>query len=163
MTRLHKMLFSLAMVAAAGLLSVSQAKAQTTLSAETLASIAAGQPAGPPQANMQVQQGSDGVRFVSGGAGESERAELQAQRSQFPFKLVLSAGSGEYIVADTVMLKSSSKGELMNAGKLGPWVLIDAPAGRYTLEVTYQGQTKRQQVNLGKKPQQINMRFASRG
>ena len=131
--------------------------AQTTLTPQTAAAIAS-HAAPLSQPALEVRQGSSGASFLSGGAGNEERQKMAAQRSQFPLKVVLSAGSGEYIVADKLIL--GNKGQtLIDVADVGPWVMINAPAGSYTLAVTYQGKTRSQVVKLGKASSQINLRF----
>jgi hypothetical protein len=41
----------------------------------------------------------------------------------------------------------------------GPVCLIDIPAGRYTIEATAEGVTKRQSVTLGASPRTADFRF----
>ena len=108
---------------------------------------------GPPP----MQHSASGIAYLSGGAGDEERLAMEARRREFPLKLVLSAGTGEYIVADRVSL-SGAKGRVMDAADAGPVVMIKAPPGSYTVEVVYQGRTQRRQVQVGK-PATVGFRF----
>lgn len=145
--------------AAVLLLAVSPwAVAQTTLSPQIAAAIAS-QAVPPAQPSVTVRQGSGGTSFISGGAGNKERRDMESQRGQFPLKVVLSAGQGEYIVADKLRLTGGKNGALLEVADVGPWVMINAPAGSYTLEVSYQGKTQRRTVKTSKSRAEVNLRF----
>ncbi len=131
--------------------------AQTTLTPQTAAAIAS-QAAPLSQPTLEVRQGNSGASFISGGAGNEERQKMAAQRGQFPLKVVLSAGTGEFIVADQLILRDKSK-SLLDVADVGPWVMINAPAGSYTVAVTYKGKTRSQVVKLGKSASEVNLRF----
>ncbi len=132
--------------------------AQTTLSAQTAEAIASHAVPSTP-ASATVRQASNGASFISGGAGDEERQNMASQRGQFPLKVVLSAGTGEYIVAEKFQLRGTKGGSMLDVGNVGPWVMIKAPVGSYTLEVTYQGKTLRRTVKTGKAPTEVNLRF----
>lgn len=136
------------------------AGAQTTLSPQTAAAIAS-QAAPPATATpaLTPRQGSGGTRFISGGAGNEERTRMDSQRSEFPLKVVLSAGKGEYIVAEQFRLSGGKGGAAIDVADVGPWVMIKAPAGSYTLDVTYQGKTQHRTVKVGKGASEVNLRF----
>ncbi len=131
--------------------------AQTTLSPQLAAAIASNAPP-PAPASIMMREGN-GARYISGGAGTEERRNMASQRARFPLKIVLSAGQGEYIVADKLRLHGGKSGALLDVADVGPWVMIDAPAGSYTLEVTYQGKTQRRSVKAGKASGDVNLRF----
>lgn len=134
------------------------AYAQTTLSPEVTAAIASGAP--PPNSlpdSTEVMHGGAGASYISGGAGASERAAMERKRRQFPLKLVLSAKGGEYIVADTVTLRSTRG--MLTAQQVGPLMMIKAPPGRYMVEVNYNGKTRRQSIQVGSQPREVNFSF----
>lgn len=105
-----------------------------------------------------VQSNAAGFRYLSGGAGSEERQAMDSRRREFPLKVVLSAGSGEYVVAETLSLVTP-QGEVLVVRDAGPVVMIQAPAGAYTLVATYQGRTVRRAVPRGAAAQTLNLRF----
>lgn len=132
--------------------------AQTTLSPATAAAIAS-QATPASQPSLAVRQGSDGASFINGGAGSEERRNMASQRGQFPLKVVLSAQQGEYILAENFRLTANKGQPLLDVGDVGPWVMVSAPPGSYTLEVSYKGKTQRRSVKIGKSPTEVNLRF----
>ena len=98
---------------------------------------------------------SDGnIRYVSGGIGESERAELNALSSQFNLHLLFATeGSGEYLSAVRVNILDARSGPVLTAESKGPWFYAQLPPGDYRVEVTPTGrrgqdETQRQTVHL---------------
>lgn len=78
-----------------------------------------------------------GIRYVSGGIGESERTELNALSNQFNLHLMFATqGSGEYLSAVRVDIQDSHHGSVLTAQSKGPWFFAQLPPGNYTVEVT---------------------------
>ena len=107
----------------------------------------------------EVQHSPAGIDYISGGAGEEDRASMAARQREFPFKLVMSASGSEYIVADKLSV-SSPQGELLLVRDAGPIVMMKLQPGQYTLEATWQGKTERRQVRLTTPAQTLNWRFS---
>ena len=157
----HLSLASISLVMLSG--ATTLAHAQTTLSPHVAAAIASQAIPPAPTSALAVQEESSGAAYISGGAGAQERGAMEAKRSQFPFKLVLSAAKGEYIVAEKVRLIDARGKTVVDASEVGPWLMIKAPIGSYKLEVSYLGQTQTRKLKLGGKPSQVNLRFAKAG
>lgn len=86
-------------------------------------------------------QSDGGVRYVSGGVGESERRELQALSSRFNLHLMFATqDSGEYLSAVRVNIMDAQKGRVLTAESNGPWFYAQLPPGDYSVEVTPTGQ-----------------------
>jgi hypothetical protein len=80
------------------------------------------------------------IRYVSGGIGESERAELDALSSQFNLHLLFATqGSGEYLSAVQVNIADQRTGSVLDVESKGPWFFAQLPQGDYNLEVTPTG------------------------
>lgn len=107
----------------------------------------------------RVQHAGNSFHYIHGGGGGEERAALEARAAEFPLKIVLSAGTGEYIVADLLSLLPGSPGETLAVRDAGPLVMIKAPAGNYSLEVMYQGRTHKQPLKVSGARQTVNVRF----
>ncbi|MFZ1829509.1 MAG: carboxypeptidase-like regulatory domain-containing protein [Candidatus Competibacteraceae bacterium] len=112
--------------------------------------------AGPdwsPPSPLRVHN-DQGVRYISGGVGESERAELNARSSQFNLRLLFAMqGSGEYLSAIRVNILDTHGGAILTADSKGPWFLAQLAPGDYAVEVNVPGQTgqqpQRQTVHIG--------------
>lgn len=111
--------------------------------------------AGPgwlPPSTLRVHN-DQGVRYMSGGVGESERAELNAQSEQFNLRLLFAIeGTGEYLSAIRVSIVDAKDAPILTADSKGPWFLAQLAPGNYAVEVTLPDQTgqktQRQTVNI---------------
>lgn len=108
----------------------------------------------PSDARSSEVKSDNGIRYVSGGVGESERRELDALASEFNLHLMFATqGSGEYLSAVQVNILDTHDTPLLTALSKGPWFYAQLSPGRYTVVVTPtghrgEGQTQRQTVNL---------------
>lgn len=115
--------------------------------------------AGPSPATGPVaQHGASGTEYLNGGSGEEERAAMAARQTEFPFKVVMSAAGGEFVVADKLTV-STPQGELLEIRDAGPIVMIKLRPGQYTLVATWQGKTERRSVRLAASAQTLQWRF----
>ncbi|UHD16407.1 carboxypeptidase regulatory-like domain-containing protein [Thiocapsa bogorovii] len=112
-------------------------------------------PMGSPNDGPSSQIKTDGgIRYVSGGVGESERSELDALSPEFNLHLMFATqGSGEYLSAVRVNILDSNKRPVLTAESEGPWFYAQLPPGDYSVEVTPTGlrgedQTQRKAVHL---------------
>ncbi len=80
------------------------------------------------------------IRYVSGGIGESERAELEGLSSQFNLRLLFATeGSGEYLSSVKVNILDTRGDPILTAQSKGPWFFAQLPAGDYSVDVTPTG------------------------
>jgi ABC-type glycerol-3-phosphate transport system substrate-binding protein len=105
-----------------------------------------------------VQHTPAGIDYISGGAGEEDRTAMSARQAEFPFKIVLSASGGAYLVAEKLSVLAS-QGALVTVRDAGPIVMLKLPPGSYTLEATSQGRTERRTVRVGNPAQTLNWQF----
>lgn len=112
----------------------------------------------PPGGSLQVRTTDQGIRYTSGGVGESEREELRAMSDRFNLR-VMSAmqGGGEYL-ADTQVKIVDSRGEVvLTANSKGPYFLAQIPPGTYTVAVSTADHTQQQSVRIdGPRQSQLN-------
>lgn len=102
----------------------------------------------------QVETGKNGVKFVTGGVGAGEQAALKEHYSDFGLMLVNAAKkSGAYVADVDVKVRDAKGNEIIDTTTNGPWLLADLPAGRYTVEATYNGDTQTRHVSIGKEGQ----------
>lgn len=113
-----------------------------------------------PEGAPTVQHGASGIDYLNGGGGSEDRSAMAARSREFPFKVVLSDGTGEYIVAEKLSLVTP-KGEMLAVKDAGPIVMAKLPPGPYTLEVTYKGKTERRAVRVQSGAQTVNLRLPS--
>lgn len=109
----------------------------------------------PTMADLAVQRSAAGIDYVNGGVGDEDRAAMSARQRELPFKLVLSNGIGEYIVASTLAVRTP-RGELLSLQDAGPIVMMKLPPGQYTLEATWHGKTERRSVRANASAQTLN-------
>lgn len=82
-----------------------------------------------------------GIRYVSGGVGDDERAELDALSNQYNLRLLFAKqGSGEYLSAVRVHILDAHGGTVLTAESRGPWFFTQLPAGDYIVDVSTPGQ-----------------------
>jgi hypothetical protein len=115
----------------------------------------AGDPGAPPVPRVRS---SSGVEYINGGAGEETRAAIDAQRGEFPLRLVFSVAGGAYVVADHVDV-SNGQGRVLAVDNAGPMLLVRVPPGAYTVDATYGGKTERRSVRVGRDTATINWRW----
>ncbi|MFG5408295.1 hypothetical protein ABXN37_09450 [Piscinibacter sakaiensis] len=119
-------------------------------------------PAVPPELQdspaLRVQHSGSAYHYLNGGGGQEERALMDARATDFPLKIVLAAGKGEYVVANQLSLLPA-QGESLVVREVGPVLMVKAPPGRYALEAVYQGKTLRQSVSVGSGRQTVTLRF----
>ena len=99
--------------------------------------------AAPPPA---VQRAGD-IEYLSGGAGEEERAAMSAQQAAFPLRIVFSQPGGAYAVADRVEL-SRGGAKVASIDKAGPWLMLKVASGDYAVDTSFAGRTERRQVKV---------------
>jgi hypothetical protein len=99
-----------------------------------------------------LQQGvtPDGRLFVSGGVSDAEIAALQSRRPEFSLWIVTAASrSGAYLADARVTITSEARQRVVFEGELdGPWLMIDLPLGRYTVEARVSGQVQKQATTI---------------
>ena len=107
----------------------------------------------PPQVRS-----AGGVEYLNGGAGEESRAAIDAQRGEFPLRVVFSVGSGDYVVADHVDVRGA-RGKVLGVDHVGPMLLVKLPPGDYTVTASYGGRTEQRKVRLARASTTVNVRW----
>ena len=107
----------------------------------------------PPQVRS-----SGGVEYLNGGAGEEARAAIDAQRGEFPLRVVFSMASGEYVVADHVDVSGAS-GKVLGVDNVGPMLLVKLPPGDYTVDASYNGRSEQRKVRVARETTTVNLRW----
>ena len=122
------------------------------------AALAQTAPAAPGAAPPPSVQRIGGVDVLNGGAGEEERAAMNAQRAAFPLRIVFSEPGGAYVVADHVDV-SRGNAKVVGVDKAGPILMLKLAPGEYAVETSYLGRTARRQVRVGAEGTQLDWRL----
>jgi len=89
---------------------------------------------------------AEGRFYVTGGVSDSEQIALRAQQERFNLWVVTAAKkTGAYLSDVRVKVTDSQQRVLFDAPLDGPWLMIDLPLGRYTVEADLGGR-KQQHV-----------------
>ncbi len=84
-----------------------------------------------------------GRAYVSGGITDDERVEMQTQRDRYSLWVLTAARkSGAYLSNVRVVITDAHKAVVFDAPIDGPWLFVDLPLGRYTVQATYQSETQ---------------------
>ena len=97
-----------------------------------------------------VQQSGD-VRYVSGGVGLDESQAFLSHRSAYPLSIEIYANRNghEVYTSDAAVTVRDGRGDtVMQTRAQGPFVLVDAPPGRYSIDVTRAGRTEIRHAQL---------------
>jgi len=89
------------------------------------------------------------VKYVQGGIGKDESSAMLEAAKGYPLSLVFSGGKGNhYIAAVDIHVRDAAGKTVLQARSDGPIMLIDLPAGRYTIDAQYRDKTLTQRVEL---------------
>ena len=124
----------------------------------TFAALAQTAPAMPGAAAAPAVQRAGGVEYLNGGAGEEERAAMNAQRGAFPLRIVFSEPGGAYVVADHVDV-SRGNAKVLGVDKAGPLLMLKLAPGEYAIVTSYLGRTARRQVRVGAEGTQLDWKL----
>lgn len=106
---------------------------------------AAGTNGSPSDRLLQVHN-DQGIRYVSGGVGEGERAELNTLSNQFNLRVLFAMqGSGEYLSAVRVNILDARGETILTAESKGPWFFAQLAPGDYTVEASVPGEARARQ------------------
>ena len=93
------------------------------------------------------------TQFISGGIGKDElEAILQARRS-WPLMLELTQAAdprAQYIGDVQITIKDELRNTVLDTTTEGPYLLLRLPAGKYSLEATYNATTLHRKLDLQK-------------
>lgn len=105
---------------------------------------------------------AQGAAYVSGGVTDGELLALHRERANYSLWVVTVAKSGAHLADVRVVGRDAPGAVVFDLALDGPWLLIDLPRGRYTLEASLDGEVHKAVVVLGngqQKPRQQFFRF----
>lgn len=104
--------------------------------------------AGSAAAQLALQS-ANGIRYASGGIGESERDELTLVLPDYNLKLVAAAQKSGAFLSDVRLAVLDAGGtRLLETTLDGPWFVARLAPGRYTLELAHGGVTQKRAVTI---------------
>lgn len=98
---------------------------------------------------IQTSQHDASVTFVSGGIGMVEKKWFDTQSKDYALKVTYSDTTGHHLAGVNVTLADSKGTTVLSAITEGPYLLVNAKPGTYTLTSAYEGATKTSKVTLG--------------
>ncbi len=104
---------------------------------------------------LEIQQQGN-ISYVSGGIGRDESNALEAVQKNYNFRITSADKSGHFY-GNTRILVTDSQGASVLDVVGGPLIYANLPNGRYTVEGSSEGQSKKQAFTIsGKKPVTIH-------
>jgi hypothetical protein len=103
---------------------------------------------GVAQAAVIEGRTADGHRYVAGGIGIEEVDQLRAQAAAYSLQLITAARGGEYLAGTHVRILGAGNEAVLDTRIDAPWLLVDLPAGRYTVIATYSGTTQERRLTV---------------
>jgi len=104
--------------------------------------------AGSAAAQLALQS-ANGIRYASGGIGESERDELMLVLPDYNLKLVAAAQkSGAFLSDVRLAVLDAGGAKVLETTLDGPWFVARFPPGRYTLELAHGTVTQKRAVTI---------------
>ncbi len=101
-----------------------------------------------PQVQSQGQ-----TEFITGGVGKNESDAIAQAARAWPLMLELSQSTpprAEFISDVQISIKDKSGNAVLDTTSEGPYVLVKLPAGRYSLDATYESKTLHRDISIQK-------------
>ena len=114
-------------------------------------------------ATLPQPQTANGIRYLSGGVGQDEAAAMKAEAKNYPLSIVFSAGrDNEYLADVKVTIKDKAGKQVLATTTAGPILLVDLPAGRYTIAAERNGKTVNRTVQVNHRgDKRVNLHWAN--
>jgi hypothetical protein len=93
------------------------------------------------------------AEFLTGGVGKDESDAISRAAGAWPLVLELSQSlppRAEYISDVQITIKDKSGNTVLDMTSEGPYVLVKLPAGKYSLDATYESKTLHRDISLEK-------------
>jgi hypothetical protein len=96
--------------------------------------------------------------YMSGGVGIDERQAMEKLGKNYNLKLSFADRSGAYLDDVKLVIKNEKGTEVINTTTNGPWFYIELPPGKYSVEATFDGKTRRiKDLNMIKDKQVVRL------
>ena len=90
----------------------------------------------------------DGIQFVSGGIGITERKILEQMSDKYTLKVVLAGRGGHYLSQCDVEIIGTDGTKAVSTTTNGPWLLADLKPGNYRVKAQHDSTWKTQNVTV---------------
>jgi hypothetical protein len=97
---------------------------------------------------LEVQTFPSG-RFVTGGVGADEQAQMEQLRPQFNLRILTARKKSGEFLADARVSVSRGSETVFQALMTGPLMLVQLPAGSYRVVVAAEGKEFERSVSIG--------------
>lgn len=103
---------------------------------------------GGPVFGLEVRGGDD-ARWVSGGIGDEERAEMLYLLPDYNLRVLTAAEkSGAYLAGTEVVVRDAAGRVLFETRLDGPLLFVRLPPGKYELQATYAGKAQTRTLTI---------------
>lgn len=128
----------------------------SAVAAESVAPPAEEKPAAPVRVvtakdvNIETQETTSGVKYVSGGIGQDEILYMLSAFNNYSFKLTNFRDQGKraYLSRVKVQISDGQGKQVLADTTKGPFLFADLPAGDYQVEANYMGQSQSKKVSI---------------
>jgi hypothetical protein len=105
------------------------------------------------------------VPYISGGIGKEDVQRMERESRPYNLRMAFSEGRHNEFIAGAHLHITDTKGrEVLKLADAGPITDVKLPAGRYRVDVTYEGHTRTSQVMLkDHQPLQLDLHWAGEG
>lgn len=96
------------------------------------------------------EQTQGDIRYMTGGVGQEEAQALRAAASRYSLAMTFTADTGQYLSDVKVAVRNRAGESVFETVSEGPMVLVDLPAGAYTVAATSEDRTLTKKITLGR-------------
>lgn len=101
-----------------------------------------------PSAHAEpAPQSQNGITFATGGIGQSESAAMKAAAGHYDLMITFADRNGDYLAAVNVKIQDGKGNTVLNTVS-APILLVDLPAGHYTVQADVEGKLLVKTLNL---------------
>lgn len=88
-----------------------------------------------PALPLMAMQAGD-VKFITGGVGDEELAQLKAVEGEYNVRILIASKSGEFLSQLSISLLDAQGQQVAAASNAGPYFYASLKPGQYTMEIT---------------------------
>lgn len=89
-----------------------------------------------------------GIRYLTGGVSEEERADILAQTRDFNLKVTLAEKSGDYLSDVGLVVTAGNGRKVLETTTDGPMLFAKLPPGQYRVTATANGREQTQTASV---------------
>ena len=90
-----------------------------------------------------------GSTYVTGGVTVAELRKLDGEKDNYSLWITTAAKeSGAYLSDVKLKITGAKKQVVLDTTMIGPWLMVDLPAGKYTVEAGFKDQTQKRTTHI---------------